>query len=75
MCRPSEIIKLLPLLEAQKVNVVTLPKKDVSWWGEILTGMLPFLLLIGLGIFLLRRRGFGGCTGYLLLCGQSCPPV
>jgi cell division protease FtsH len=47
--------KLLSLLEAQKVDIVTEPKKDVSWWGTLLTGFLPFLLLIGLGVLLLRR--------------------
>jgi cell division protease FtsH len=47
--------KLLPLLEAQKVDIVTEPKKDVSWWGGLLTGALPFLLLIGLGMLMLRR--------------------
>ena len=52
--------KLLPMLEAQKVDIVTQPRKDVSFWGEILAGMLPFLILIGLGIFLLRKRGLGG---------------
>ena len=52
--------KLLSLLEAQKVDIVTEPKKDVSFWGEILASMLPFLILISLGIFLLKRRGSGG---------------
>jgi len=47
--------KLLGLLEAQKVDIVTEPKKDVSWWGTLLTGFLPFLLLIGLGVLLFRR--------------------
>jgi len=47
--------KLLSLLEAQKVDVVTEPEKNVSWWGTLLTGFLPFLLLIGLGALLFRR--------------------
>jgi cell division protease FtsH len=50
---------LLSLLEAQKVDIVTEPKKDVSWWGGLLTGFLPFLLLIGLGVLLFRRLGGG----------------
>jgi cell division protease FtsH len=50
---------LLSLLEAQKVDIITEPKKDVSWWGGLLTGFLPFLLLIGLGILLFRRLGGG----------------
>ncbi len=52
--------KLLPMLEAQKVNIVTEPTKGVSFWGEILSGLLPFLILIGLGAFLLRGGGMGG---------------
>jgi cell division protease FtsH len=47
--------KLLSVLESQKVDIITEPKKDVSWWGRILTGFLPFLLLIGLGVLLFRR--------------------
>jgi cell division protease FtsH len=47
--------KLLSLLQAQKVDIVTEPEKNVSWWGGLLTGFLPFLLLIGLGVILLRR--------------------
>ena len=62
--------QLLPLLEAQKVNVVTLPKKDVSWWGEILSGLLPFLIVIGFGAFLLRKRGLGGAQGIFSFAGS-----
>ena len=47
--------KLLSLLQAQKVDIVTEPEKNVSWWGRLLTGFLPFLLLIGLGVLLFRR--------------------
>jgi len=52
--------KLLSMLEAQKVKIITEPRKDVSFWTDILTGFLPFLILIGLGAFLLRGRGLGG---------------
>jgi len=61
---------LLALLEAQKVNVVTQPRKDMSWWGEILASMLPFLILIGLGTFLLRRGGLGGSQGIFSFVGS-----
>ncbi len=61
---------LLPLLEAQKVDVVTQPRKDMSWWGEILGSMLPFLILIGLGAFLLRRGGLGGSQGIFSFVGS-----
>jgi len=47
--------KLLPMLEAQKVDIITEPRKDVSWWGQILMPVLPFLLLIGIGVLLFRN--------------------
>jgi cell division protease FtsH len=62
--------KLLSLLEAQKVDVVTQPKKDVSWWAEILTGMLPFLILIGIVAFILRRKGLGGTQSIFSFAGN-----
>jgi cell division protease FtsH len=62
--------KLLSLLEAQKVDVVTQPRKDMSWWGDILAGMLPFLILIGIGAFLLRRGGLGGSQGIFSFVGS-----
>jgi cell division protease FtsH len=62
--------KLLSLLEAQKVNVITQPKKDVSWWADILTAMLPFLILLGVGAFLLRRRGLGGVQSIFSFAGN-----
>ena len=61
---------LLPLLEAQKVDIITQPKKDVSWWGEILTAMLPFLILLGIGAFVLRRGGLGGSQGIFSFVGS-----
>jgi cell division protease FtsH len=62
--------KLLSLLESQKVDIVTEPKKDVSWWGRILSGFLPFLLLLGLGILLLRKYG-GGIGQNIFSMGAS----
>ncbi len=61
---------LLGLLEAQKVEVITQPKKDVSWWGEMLASMLPILILVGLAIFFLRRGGFGGSQGIFSFVGS-----
>lgn len=46
--------KLLLMLENQGVDVTTEPKKDVSWWGQILVALLPFLIMIGLGVILFR---------------------
>jgi cell division protease FtsH len=52
--------KLLPMLEDQKVNIITEPRKDVSWWGGILVAVLPFLILVGLGIVVFRNFRAGG---------------
>ncbi len=62
--------KLLPLLEAQKVDIITLPRRDASWWGEILSATLPILILVALGSFLLRRRGLGGAQGVFSFAGS-----
>ncbi len=61
---------LLGLLEARKVEVITQPKKDVSWWGEMLASMLPILILVGLAVFFLRRGGFGGSQGIFSFVGS-----
>ncbi len=52
--------KLLPMLEDKKVDIITEPRKDVSWWGGILVAILPFLILVGLGILVLRNFRAGG---------------
>ncbi len=62
--------KLLSMLQAQKVDIITEPTKNVPFWGEILVGMLPFLILIGLGAFLLRRRGLGGVQNIFSFAGN-----
>ncbi len=61
---------LLSMLEAQKVDVVTQPRKDVSFWGDILVGILPFLILIGLGVFFLRKKGLGGAQNLFSFAGS-----
>jgi cell division protease FtsH len=62
--------QLLGLLEAQKVNIVTEPPRNASWWTDILTAMLPILILIGLLYFLLRRGGLGGSQGIFSFVGN-----
>jgi cell division protease FtsH len=62
--------ELLNLLNAQKVEIATQPKKDVSWWGDLLTGMLPILIILGLVIFFLRRGGLGGSQGIFSFVGS-----
>jgi cell division protease FtsH len=46
--------ELLSLLEAQGVEVETQPERNFSWWA-VLLNFLPFVLMIGIGYFLLRR--------------------
>jgi cell division protease FtsH len=62
--------QLLSLLEAQKVKVVAQPQKNVSWWVDILAGWLPFLILIGLAVFVLRRGGLGSSQGIFSFVGS-----
>ena len=52
--------KLLPMLEDQKVDIITEPRKDVSWWGSILVAVLPLLIFAGLGLLILRNFRSGG---------------
>jgi cell division protease FtsH len=58
------------MLETQKVKIVTQPRKDISFWTDILVGLLPFLILIGLGVFFLRNRGLGGGQGIFSFAGS-----
>jgi cell division protease FtsH len=62
--------KLLSMLEAQRVKIVTQPRKDVSFWTDILVGLLPFLILIGLGALFLRGKGLGGGQSIFSFAGS-----
>jgi len=46
--------KLMDLLEANNVKVATEPKSDFPW-TLVIMGLLPILLLFGVGYFFLRR--------------------
>ena len=46
--------QLMELLEAQNVNVVTEPQSTFPW-GLVIMGLLPVLLLFGVGYIFLRR--------------------
>lgn len=46
--------KLMDLLEAQNVEVVTQPQSSFPW-GLVVMGLLPVLLLFGVGYIFLRR--------------------
>jgi cell division protease FtsH len=45
---------LMDLLESQNVDVVTKPQNDFPW-GLVIMGLLPVLLLFGVGYIFLRR--------------------
>jgi cell division protease FtsH len=62
--------QLLGLLQAQKVDIATEPKKGISWWGAILTSLLPLLIIIALAAFFLRRGGIGGSQGLFSFVGS-----
>ncbi len=63
--------KLLSLLEAQKVEVVTEPRKDVSWFGGLFTVFLPFLIIFGVGMLLFRGLRGGGIGQNIFSMGAS----
>ncbi|MFB6098663.1 MAG: ATP-dependent zinc metalloprotease FtsH [Salinibacter sp.] len=46
--------QLMKMLEANNVDVVTKPKSDFPW-GLVIMGLLPVLLLFGVGYIFLRR--------------------
>lgn len=52
--------KLLAILKDHNVDLITEPRKDVSWWGGMLMAVLPLLLFVGLGFLLLRNFRKGG---------------
>jgi cell division protease FtsH len=62
--------QLLGLLQAQKVDIVTKPAKSRSWWGVVITSLLPLLIIIALAAFLLRRGGLGGSQGLFSFVGS-----
>jgi cell division protease FtsH len=45
---------LFALLQQNNVEVITEPAQTITWWS-VLSSLLPFLLLIGIALFFLRR--------------------
>ena len=56
---------LLPDLFKQKVDVKGLPPQEESPWLRILISWFPFLLLIGVWVFFMRRMQGGGGGGMM----------
>ncbi len=62
------------LIEAKKKGLLTeYDPEPESAWGELLTFILPFVLLIGVWIFMMRRMsgGSGGGGGQIFSIGKS----
>jgi cell division protease FtsH len=45
---------LFELLQQNNVELITEPAQTITWWS-VLSSLLPFLLLIGIALFFLRR--------------------
>jgi cell division protease FtsH len=64
---------LLPLLDEHGVRVLAKPAEDLSPWLKVLTSLLPWLIIIGVWLFIMNRMrqqgGMGG--GFLNKFGKS----
>ncbi len=65
-----QFITILPLDETEQLEKwqekgieLTFKEKDTNWLGVILTSVLPWVILIGFWIFLMRRMQGGGTKG------------
>ncbi len=58
------------MLESKKVEINTEPTEDAAFWREVLAGMLPFLIIVGLAVFYFRRKGLGGTQGIFSFGGS-----
>ncbi|KJD31849.1 peptidase M41 [Tamlana sedimentorum] len=61
------------LKEIGKYNIYSL-KTDENYWGDFLIGILPFILLIGVWFFIMRRMSggaAGGAGGQIFNIGKS----
>ena len=63
---PVEDPDLLPLLQEQEVQVRAKPAEDGNLLSTLLINLLPWVLIIGVWVYLMRRmRGQGGMGGML----------
>ena len=51
---------LAPLLVSKGVAVEVLPPEKAPWWSGLLSSLIPTLLLIGVGLFILHNMQGGG---------------
>lgn len=60
---------LMPALRDADVNVVAKPPEQPSWWMNMLTSVLPILILIGVWFFIMQQTQGGG--GRVMNFGKS----
>ena len=64
---PLEDSTLLPLLESQKVKLQVHPEEETPLWATIIISLLPWVLIIGVWWFIIKKmRSQGGFGGNLL---------
>ena len=64
---PVQDTELLSLLEQHKVKILVEPAQDTSLWSRLFSSLLPWVIIIGVWVFLIRRmRQQGGMGGNLL---------
>lgn len=68
---PPQDDKLIDDLLAHKVNVVATPPEKRSLLVDILINWIPFLLIIGLWIYIMRQMQGGGGRGGAMSFGKS----
>ncbi|MCH4178311.1 MAG: ATP-dependent zinc metalloprotease FtsH [Megasphaera sp.] len=60
---------LMPALRDAEVNVIAKPPEQPSWWMNMLTSVLPILILIGVWFFIMQQTQGGG--GRVMNFGKS----
>jgi cell division protease FtsH len=60
---------LIPTLRAANVNIQAKPPEQPSWWMNLLTSVLPILILIGVWFFIMQQTQGGG--GRVMNFGKS----
>lgn len=60
---------LMPALRDAEVNVLAKPQEQPSWWMNMLSSVLPILILIGVWFFIMQQTQGGG--GRVMNFGKS----
>lgn len=60
---------LIPALRDAEVNVIAKPPEQPSWWMNLLSSILPILILIGVWFFIMQQTQGGG--GRVMNFGKS----